>query len=100
MALKLLPAGRSATLAPGRAFVGCVGCAMSKQYAAFHVSWRDSRKRPILFEGDEALGRAAADALEAKLNALAEDGWIIDKVIPASGLTTRQSAAFTIIAFK
>ncbi|NWG92211.1 MAG: hypothetical protein HXY21_06835 [Parvularculaceae bacterium] len=73
---------------------------MAKQYAAFHVSWRDSKKRPILFEGDEALGRAAADALELKLNELAEEGWIIDKVIPASGLTPRQSAAFTIIAFK
>jgi hypothetical protein len=73
---------------------------MSKQYAAFHVSWRDSKKRPVLFGGDEAIGRAAADALEAKLNALAEEGWIVDKVIPASGFTAQQSAAFTIIAFK
>jgi hypothetical protein len=73
---------------------------MSKQYAAFHVSWRDSNKRPVLFAGDEAVGRAAADALETKLNVLAEEGWIIDKVIPAFGLTPQQSAAFTIIAFK
>lgn len=73
---------------------------MSKQYAAFHVSWRDSRKRPVLFGGDEAVGRAGADALEAKLNSLAEEGWIIDKIIPMSGLTPQQSAAFTIIAFK
>ena len=73
---------------------------MSKQYAAFHVSWRDSKRRPILFSGDGSIGRAAADALEAKLNALAEEGWIIDKVIPATGLTAQQSAAFTIIAFR
>ena len=65
---------------------------MSKQYAAFHVSWRDSKKRPLLFGGDEEMGRAAADALEQKLNVLAEEGWIIDRVIPAFGLTTRQSA--------
>lgn len=73
---------------------------MAKQYAAFHVSWRDSGKRPVLFGGDEAIGRAGADALETKLNALAEEGWIIDRVIPVSGFTAQQSAAFTIIAFK
>ncbi|MCB2097745.1 MAG: hypothetical protein AB7F91_03405 [Parvularculaceae bacterium] len=73
---------------------------MSKQFAAFHVSWRNSRKKPILFAGDDDLGRAAADALETKLNELAEEGWIIDRVIPAYGLTPRQSAAFTIVAFK
>ena len=73
---------------------------MSKQFAAFHVSWRNSRKKPILFAGEEDLGRAAADALETKLNELAEEGWIIDRVIPAYGLTPRQSAAFTIVAFK
>lgn len=49
---------------------------------------------------EEDFGRAASDALEAKLNALAEEGWIIDKIIPAFGLTPRQSAAFTIVAFK
>jgi len=73
---------------------------MSKQFAAFHVSWRNSRKKPILFAGDVDLGRAAADALETNLNELAEEGWIIDRVIPAYGLTPRQSAAFTIVAFK
>ncbi|MEK7264756.1 MAG: hypothetical protein AAB227_01535 [Pseudomonadota bacterium] len=73
---------------------------MSKQYAAFHVSWRDSRKRPLFFGGDEEFGSAGADALEQKLNALAEEGWIIDRVIPAFGLTPRQTAAYTIIAFK
>lgn len=73
---------------------------MSKQYAAFHVSWRDSKKRPVFFGGDEEFGRSAADALEQKLNALAEEGWIIDRVIPAFGLTPRQSAAYTIVAFK
>lgn len=73
---------------------------MSKQYAAFHVSWRDSKKRPFLFGSDEELGRAAVDALEQKLNLLAEEGWIIDRVIPAFGLTPRQCAAYTIVAFK
>ncbi len=53
-----------------------------------------------MFGGDEDFGRAASDALEGRLNALAEEGWIIDRIIPAFGLTPRQSAAFTIIAFK
>lgn len=74
---------------------------MSKQFAAFYVSWRDSKKRPFLFEGNEAdLGHAAADALEMKLNELAEGGWIVDRIVPASGVMPRQTAAFTIIAFK
>ncbi len=74
---------------------------MSKQFAAFYVSWRDSKKRPFLFEGNEAdLGHAAADALEIKLNELAEGGWIVDRIVPASGVMPRQTAAFTIIAFK
>ncbi|HNR76051.1 MAG TPA: hypothetical protein PKM48_02905 [Parvularculaceae bacterium] len=73
---------------------------MSKQFAAFHVSWRHSRKRPFIFGGEEALGRAAADALEDKLNQLAEEGWIVDRILPSSGLTPSQTAAFTIVAFK
>jgi hypothetical protein len=74
---------------------------VSKQFATYYVSWRDSKKRPFLFDGNEAdLGRAAAAALELKLNELAEGGWIVDRVIPATGFTPRQTAAFTIIAFK
>lgn len=73
---------------------------MSKQYAAFHVSWRDSKRRPLMFGSDEEFGRAAADALEMKLNSLAEEGWIVDRVIPSFGLTPRQSSAYTIVAFK
>lgn len=74
---------------------------MSKQFATFYVSWRDSKKRPFLFDGNEAdLGRAAADAREVKLNELAEGGWIVDRIVPASGFTPRQCSAFTIIAFK
>lgn len=74
---------------------------MSKQFATFYVSWRDSKKRPFLFDGNEAeLGRAAADALEIKLNELAEGGWIVDRIVPAAGVMPRHSAAFTIIAFK
>jgi hypothetical protein len=74
---------------------------MSKQFASFHVSWRDAKRRPMGFlaeEGDYA--KAAAQALEAKLNELAQDGWILDRVIPSAGLTPKQTAAFTIIVFK
>jgi hypothetical protein len=74
---------------------------MSKQFAAFFVSWRDSRKRPFFFDANEAdYARAAADALETRLNQLAAEGWIIDRVIAANGLTPRSSSGFTIIAFK
>jgi hypothetical protein len=73
---------------------------MSKQYAAYFVSWRDASRRPGPFSGEGDFGRAASDALEKKLNELAEEGWIVDRVIPSFGLTPRQSAAFTIIAFK
>ncbi|MFN0023531.1 MAG: hypothetical protein ACKVS5_06485 [Parvularculaceae bacterium] len=74
---------------------------MSKQFATFYVSWRDSKKRPFFLDGSEAdLGRAAADALELKLNELAEGGWIVDRIVAATGITPRQTAAFTIIAFK
>jgi hypothetical protein len=74
---------------------------MSKQFAAFHVSWRDANRRPLGIIADEtAYGRAAAQALEAKLNELAGEGWILDRIIPASGLTPRQTSAFTVIVFK
>lgn len=74
---------------------------MSKQFAAFYVSWRDA-KNPLLgfFSNETDFGRAAAEALESKLNDLAQDGWIADKIIPTAGLTPQQSASFTIIAFK
>lgn len=74
---------------------------MAKQFATFHVSWRDARRRPFEpFAGDAEYGRAAAQALEAKLNDLAQEGWIVDRIIPATGLTPRQSSAFTIVVFK
>jgi len=74
---------------------------MSKQFASFYVSWRDAANRPLgLAMDDAAYGRAAAQALEAKLNDLAQEGWILDRVIPASGLTPRQSSAYTVIVFK
>lgn len=74
---------------------------MSKQYAAFHVSWRHSKRRPIGLLADEAsYARAAAQALEEKLNELAAEGWIIDRIIPAAGFTPQQSAGFTVIAFR
>ena len=74
---------------------------MSKQFAAFHVSWRDASRRPLGIIADEtAYGRAAAQALEAKLNELAGEGWILDRIIPASGLTPRQTSAFTVIVFE
>ncbi len=74
---------------------------MSKHFSAFYVSWREAKNRPVgLFANETTFGRAAAEAVEAKLNDLADDGWIIDRVIPAGGLTPQQTSAFTIIAFK
>lgn len=74
---------------------------MAKQFAAFHVSWRDARHRPLgWFASEAAYGRAAAQALEARLNELAQEGWIVEKIIPANGLTPQQSSAFTLIVFK
>lgn len=74
---------------------------MPKQFATFYVSWRDAPNRPFgIAMNDAAYGRAAARALEAKINDLAQEGWILDRVIPAYGWTPRQSCAFTIVAFK
>jgi hypothetical protein len=74
---------------------------MSKQFAAFYVSWRDAKNPPLgVFSGESAYARAAAQALEARLNELAAEGWILDRIIQAQGLTPRQSSAFTIVAFK
>ena len=74
---------------------------MSKQFAAFHVTWRDA-KRPSagLFANERDFGRAAAAALQERLNQLAEEGWIIQEIIPAGGIMPKQAAAFTIIAFR
>lgn len=74
---------------------------MSKQFVAFHVTWRDAERRPAgIFADERAYGRAAAAALQERLNQLADEGWIIQEVIPAAGLTPRQTAAFTIVAFR
>lgn len=74
---------------------------MSKQFSSFHVSWRDAKVRPLgLFADERDYGRAAAAALQIRLNQLADEGWIIQDVLPAAGLTPRQTAAFTIIAFR
>lgn len=74
---------------------------MSKQFATFFISWRDAPNRPLgIAMDDAAYGRAAAQALEARLNDLAQEGWILDRVVPAFGLTPRQSSAFTIVVFK
>ena len=78
-----------------------VTCAMSKQFASFYVSWRDAEQRPFgLFANEQDFGRAAAAALQARLNQLADEGWIIQEVLPAQGLTPRQTAAFTVVAFR
>lgn len=78
-----------------------VTCAMSKQFASFYVSWRDAKVRPLGLVADERdYGRAAAAALQTRLNQLADEGWIIQDVIQAGGFTPRQTAAFTIIAFR
>lgn len=74
---------------------------MSKQFAAFHVTWRDAKRKPFgLLADDRAYGRAAAAALQDRLNELADEGWIIQEIIPASGLTPKQTSAFTLIAFR
>lgn len=74
---------------------------MSKQFATFYISWRDAKRPPFaLFADNEAFSRSAAQALENRLNELADEGWIIQDVFPASGLTLKQSAGFTIVAFK
>jgi len=74
---------------------------MSKQFAAFYVTWRDAKKRPLgIFADERAYGRAAAEALQDRLNQLADEGWIIQDIVPATGLTAKQTAAFTLIAFR
>ncbi len=75
---------------------------MSKQFATFYVTWRDAKRTSIgsLFADSDAYGRAAAIALQDKLNELADDGWIIHDIYPAAGLAPKQNAAFTIVAFK
>ena len=82
-------------------YIKKVTCAMSKQFSAFHVSWRDAKVRPLGLIADERdYGRAAAAALQTRLNQLADEGWIVQDIIPATGLTPRQSAGFTIVAFR
>ena len=74
---------------------------MSKQFAAFHVSWRDSKLRPLGLVADERdYGRAAAAALQTRLNQLADEGWIVQEILATNGLTPKQCSAFTIIAFR
>lgn len=74
---------------------------MSKQFAAFHVSWRDAKVRPLGLIADERdYGRAAAAALQSRLNQLADEGWIVQEILPAAGITPKQTSAFTIIAFR
>jgi hypothetical protein len=73
---------------------------MGKQFATVYVSWRDARRRVGLLAGEADFARAAAEALEAKLNDLALEGWLVERIIPAQGFTARQSSAFTIVVFK
>jgi len=53
-----------------------------------------------LLDNDPAYGHAAAAALQERLNQLADEGWIIQEIIPSSGLTSKQTAAFTVVAFR
>ena len=74
---------------------------MGKQFTTYFVSWRDSEKKPLgLFANENSYSAAAAQALENKLSEIADDGWIVERVIPATGVTPKQCAAFTIVAFK
>ena len=74
---------------------------MSKQFAAFHVTWRDAKRSSVgLLPDERDFGRAAAAALQERLNQLADEGWIIQEIIPSQGLTPKQSAGFTVVAFR
>lgn len=74
---------------------------MTKQFAVFHVSWRDAKRRPVgLVANERDYARAAAAAMQERLNALADEGWIVQDIIPATGLTPKQTASFTIVAFR
>ena len=74
---------------------------MAKQFASFHVTWRDAKRAPVgLVANERDFGRAAAAALQTRLNELADEGWIVHDIIPASGVMPKQTAAFTIVVFR
>ena len=74
---------------------------MSKQFAVFHISWRDAKKVPMgLFADSRGYGRAAAAALQDKLNALADEGWIVHEILPVHGFTAKETAAYTLVMFR
>jgi hypothetical protein len=58
------------------------------------------RGRPGPFATDQDYAHAAATALESKLNDLALEGWIVERIIQSPGLTPRQSSAYTVVVFK
>lgn len=74
---------------------------MSKQFSSFFVSWRDAKQSSVgLFANERDYGRAAAAALQTRLNELAEEGWIIQEILPVQGITPKEHSAFTIVAFR
>lgn len=74
---------------------------MSKQFVSIHVTWRDAVRKPVgLFADERDYGRAAAAALQERLNDLADEGWIIQDILPAGGVLPKQVAAYTIVAFR
>ena len=74
---------------------------MSKQFAVFHISWRDAPRAPVgLFANERDYGRAAAAALQARLNELADEGWIVQDIIQSPGVTPRLNASYTVIVFR
>lgn len=74
---------------------------MAKQFATFHVSWRDAKRRPIgLFANERDYGRAAAQALQQRLNELADEGWIVHEILPAAGISPAMTSAFTVVVFR
>ena len=74
---------------------------MAKQFRTEFVSWRDADSPPWGLVANEAdYARAAAQALEKRLGALADEGWIIDRIMPAFGLTPKLAAGYTVVAFK
>lgn len=74
---------------------------MAKQFASFYVSWRDAKRAPIgLFANERDYGRCAAAALQTRLNELADEGWIVQEIIPQAGIDPRISCAFTVVVFR
>ncbi|MEM6413474.1 MAG: hypothetical protein AAF720_02325 [Pseudomonadota bacterium] len=74
---------------------------MGKQYSTHYISWRDADRAPLgIFVNEHSYAAAACRALEKRIAELTNEGWIVDRIIPSNGLTPKQCAGYTIVAFK